>query len=190
VTLVTGWRVKKPTKVPKGRHNGLDISNILLHYIFAPKGRENRLREDFREELHRYIHGIVNKSKSKQLAIGSVSDHMHLFVSMHPTESPSEFIKLVKGNSSRFINEKGLVKRKFEWQEGYGVFSHSSSEKDRVTYYVEHQEEHHKQQPFRVEFVNILDKIGIVYNEEYLFTWIEEEESGLVMPSLRDSRSF
>ena len=163
------------------------FANILLHYIFAPKNRENRLRDDFRDELHRYIHGILNNTKSKQLAIGSVSDHMHLFVSMHPTESPANLIKLVKGNSSRFINEKGFVKRKFEWQEGYGVFSHSASEKERVSYYVEHQKEHHTKQPFRIEFLGILGKVGIVYNEDYLFDWIDDEASGMIIPSLRDS---
>ncbi len=165
------------------------FSNILLHYIFAPKGRENRLRDDFRDDLHRYIHGILNNTKNKQIAIGSVSDHMHLFVSMHPTESPANLIKLIKGNSSRFINEKGFVQRKFEWQEGYGVFSHSASEKERVSYYVEHQKEHHEKQPFKVEFVGILKKIGLVYNEDYLFNWILDEESGLILSSLRDSDS-
>jgi putative transposase len=165
------------------------FANILLHYIFAPKGRENRLRDDFRDDLHRFIHGILNNTKSKQLAIGSVEDHMHLFVSMHPTESPANLIKLVKGNSSRFINEKGFVKRKFEWQEGYGVFSHSTSEKDRVCYYVEHQKEHHARQKFSVEFVSILRKVGLVYNEDYLFDWMQDEETGLLVPSLRDSGS-
>jgi putative transposase len=163
------------------------FANILLHYIFAPKGRENRLRDDFRDELHRFIQGILNNTKNKQLAIGSIEDHMHLFVSIHPTESPANLIKLVKGNSSRFINEKGFVKRKFEWQEGYGVFSHSASEKERVSYYVEHQKEHHAKQPFQAEFIGILKKVGIVYNEDYLFNWMPDEDSGLIMPSLRDS---
>ncbi|HZK76157.1 MAG TPA: IS200/IS605 family transposase [Candidatus Kapabacteria bacterium] len=163
------------------------FSNILLHYIFAPKHRENRLRDDFRDELHRYIHGILNNTKNKQLAIGSVEDHMHLFVSMHPTESPANLIKLVKGNSSRFINEKGFVKRPFEWQEGYGVFSHSASEKERVMFYVEHQKEHHAKQPFRVEFIGILGKVGIIYNEKYLFDWMKDVDAGLVISSLRDS---
>ncbi|MFI5202039.1 MAG: IS200/IS605 family transposase [Candidatus Kapaibacterium sp.] len=160
------------------------FSSILLHYIFAPKGRENRLRDDFREDLHKYIHGILNNTKSKQLAIGSVEDHMHLLVSAHPTEAPADLIKLVKGNSSRFINERGFAQRRFEWQEGYGVFSHSSSEKSRVMHYVTHQREHHTVQPFRVEFVRILDRIGIVYNEAYLFQWMENSSnvpSGLVI---------
>ncbi len=165
------------------------LANILLHFVFAPKGRENRLREDFRDELHRYIHGIVNKTKSKQLAIGSIEDHVHLFVSMHPTEAPSEFIKLVKGNSSRWINEKGFVQRKFEWQEGYGVFSHSSADKAKICYYVEHQREHHAKQSFHDEFLGILRKTGMTYNEEYLFEWIGDDGTGRTMPSLRDSAS-
>ena len=152
------------------------FSNILLHYIFAPKKRENRLRDDFRDDLHRYIHGILNKTKSKQLAIGSVTDHLHLFVSLHPTESPANLITLVKGNSSRFINERKFCKEKFEWQEGYGVFSHSSSDKAKAIHYVEHQKEHHAKEPFRAEFLNILNKTGVVYNEEYLFDWIDDDE--------------
>src|ERR1035437_8331049 len=123
------------------------FANILLHYIFAPKNRENRLRDDFRDELHRFIHGILNNTKSKQLAIGSVTDHMHLFVSMHPTESPANLIKLVKGSSSRFINEKGFVKRKFEWQEGYGVFSHSAPETDGMGYTAEYHKGHPDNEP-------------------------------------------
>ena len=152
------------------------FSNILLHYIFAPKKRENRLQDHFRDDLHRYIHGILNKTKSKQLAIGSVTDHLHLFLSLHPTESPANLIKLVKGNSSRFINERKFCNEKFEWQEGYGVFSHSASDKEKVIYYVEHQKEHHSKQPFRAEFLNILHKTGIVYNEAYLFDWIDQDE--------------
>ncbi|SRR5581483_9103768 len=167
------------------------FSNILLHYIFAPKGRENRLRDDFREDLHKYIHGILNNTKSKQLAIGSVEGHLHLLVSAHPTEATADLIKLVKGNSSRFINERGFVQRHFEWQEGYGVFSHSSSEKNRVMHSVTHQKEHHAVQPFRIELVRILNKTGIVYNEAYLFQWMEDSSnvpSGLVIekePAIR-----
>jgi putative transposase len=151
------------------------FSNILLHYIFAPKRRENLLHDDFRDDLHRFIHGILNNTKNKQLAIGSVTDHMHLFISLHPTEAPSELIKLVKGNSSRFINEKGFCKSKFEWQEGYGVFSHSASDKDRVIHYVEHQKEHHAKQSFKIEFIDILKKTGSIYNETYLFDWLQDK---------------
>ena len=97
---------------------------------------------------------------------------MHLFVSLHPSEAPAELIKLVKGNSSRFINEKGLCNTKFEWQEGYGVFSHSVSAKENVIRYVEHQKEHHAKQPFKIEFTEILQKTGVVYNETYLFDWV------------------
>src|SRR5439155_18167964 len=152
-------------------------STILLHYIFAPKRLENRLLEDFHDELHRYIHDIMNNTKSRMLAIGSVSDHLHLLVGLHPTESPADLIQLVKGNSSRFINQKGFCKSKFEWQEGYGVFSHSASDKEKIVRYVETQKEHHARQPFRVEFLNILRKTGVVYNEAYLFDWIDDDET-------------
>jgi putative transposase len=153
------------------------FSNILLHYIFAPKKRENRLRDDFRDDLHKYIYGIINKTKSTQLAIGSVNDHLHLFLRLHPTESPADLIKLIKGNSSRFINDRKFCEQRFEWQEGYGVFSHSASDKEKVVHYIEHQMEHHEKQPFRAEFLNILHKAGVVYNEAYLFDWIDDDEA-------------
>ncbi len=164
-------------------------ANILLHFIFAPGGRENCLRDDFREQLHRYIHGIINNTKSKQIAIGSIEDHVHLLISLHPSDAPAKVIQLVKGNSSKWINEQGFVKRRFEWQEGYGVFSHPHSNLEKVRYYIEHQRDHHATIPFQVEFIGILKMAGIGYKEEYLFQWMDDE-AGAEVSSLRDFDSF
>jgi REP element-mobilizing transposase RayT len=148
---------------------------ILLHFVFAVKGRQNMIRDDFREELHKYIAGIVESSKDKLLAVGSSTDHLHVFVGLHPTSSPSNFMRVLKSNASRFINEKAFTRRRFEWQDGYGVFSHSPRDKQKVIEYVLNQREHHRKHTFREEYLAFLKAAGIEYDPEYLPEWITGE---------------
>jgi putative transposase len=154
---------------------GSTYASILLHYIFAPKGRENMLHDDFREELHKYITGIVAniEHSSRLLAIGSVEDHIHLLASTHPMIAPAKFIQTVKANSSRFINEKKFLPTRFEWQEGYGVFSVSSSQKLNVIRYIRNQREHHAKKTFQDEYLEILKLVGIEFNPEFLFEFYD-----------------
>ena len=152
------------------------FSQILPHYVFAVKGRESILRDDYREELHRYIAGILDKTPNKLLAIGSVDDHMHVLVGMHSSTAPSDLVRDIKSHSSRFIREKRFVKTEFAWQEGYGVFSHSNDEKETEIEYILHQREHHAKKPFETEFRQFLKRWGVPFDERYMFQWISEEQ--------------
>jgi putative transposase len=156
---------------------GSTFSSIILHFVFAPKGRENMLHDSFREELHKYITGIVhaNPHSCHVLASGSVTDHIHLLISVHPMIAPAKLIQTIKANSSRWINEQGFLRTRFEWQEGYGVFSHSISQKLVAIRYVMNQKEHHRKKTFREEYFELLRKHGIGFKEEYVLEFYEVE---------------
>jgi putative transposase len=149
---------------------GSTYSSILLHFVFAPKGRENLLLDSFREELHKYITGIVRSGTypCHVLATGSVEDHIHLLISMHPMVAPSKLIQTVKANSSRWINDRKFLRTRFEWQEGFGVFSHSVSQKAVAIRYVLTQREHHRKKTFREEYLETLRKHGIEFKDAYV----------------------
>jgi REP element-mobilizing transposase RayT len=96
-------------------------------------------------------------------------DHIHIFIGMRPTQSISDLMQDIKGSSSKWINEKKFLKVKFEWQEGYGAFSYSKSHVDNVINYIKNQEEHHKKESFRDEYLNILNRFEVDYDEKYIF---------------------
>lgn len=102
-------------------------TQIYVHIVFAVKGRENFIKESFREELQKYISGIINNKKQKLYAIYCMPDHIHILVSIQPDISISDLVRDIKANSSSFIKEKGL-NRKFNWQNGFGAFSYSKSQ--------------------------------------------------------------
>ena len=102
-----------------------------------------------------------------------MSDHIHILIGFGTTISIADLMRDIKAISSKFINEKRWIKGRFEWQEGYGVFSYSRSQIDRVIKYINSQQEHHKKKSFKNEYLNILRKADINYDERYLFDWIE-----------------
>ena len=148
-------------------------SQIYIQIIFAVKGRENLIKKEKREELHKYITGIVSNRDQKLLAIFAMSDHVHILVGMKPNIALSDLVRDIKAGSSKFINENKWINGKFNWQEGYGGFSYSKSHLDNVIKYILNQEEHHKKQTFKEEYHSFLEKFKIEYNEKYLFEWIE-----------------
>ena len=107
------------------------------------------------------------------LAVNCMPDHLHLFVGFKPTVLISDFVKEIKVETNEFVNNQNWVKGKFAWQEGYGVFSYSHSHIDNVVKYVLNQEEHHKKKSFRQEYLQLLQKFDIAYQDEYLFEFIE-----------------
>ena len=149
---------------------GSTFSSIILHFVFAPKGRDSKLHDSFREELHKYVTGIAQSGNypCRVLATGSVEDHIHLLISMHPMVAPSKLIQTIKANSSRWINEQQFLRNRFEWQEGYGVFSHSISQKAVAIRYVRNQKEHHRTKTFKEEYFELLRKHGIEFKEEFV----------------------
>ena len=131
------------------------------------------IKESFREELEKYICGIARNCKHKPLAIYAMPDHLHLLVGLHPEQSISELMREVKSDSSNFINDKEWLPQKFHWQEGYGAFSYSKSQLDKVVNYVLNQPLHHRKKTFNQEYIDFLKKFEIDYNEKYLFEFYE-----------------
>lgn len=148
-------------------------SQVYIHIIFAAKGRQNLIHASIREELHKYITGIITKRDQKLLSIFCMPDHAHLFVGLKPAISISDLARDVKAGSSKFINDKKLIKGKFNWQEGFGVFSYSRSQIDTVIKYIQNQEKHHSKKSFKEEYIEFLKKFAVEYDERYLFEWID-----------------
>jgi putative transposase len=149
------------------------FSQIYLQYVFAVKGRENLLQQPWRKEVFKYISGIISAKGQKPIIVNGVADHVHVFVGLKPSMGISELVQSIKNNSSKFINDQNLVKGRFEWQEGYGVFSYAQSQVDQVYQYILNQEEHHKRRTFQEEYVDLLKKFQVAYEERFLFEWIE-----------------
>ena len=148
-------------------------TQIFIQIVFAVKGRQNLIPSENREELHKFITGIVQHRGQKLLAVFAMPDHIHLLVSVKPTILISDLVRDIKAGSSKFINDKKWMNHKFNWQEGYGAFSYSKSSVDLVVKYILNQEEHHKTKSFKTEYLDFLEKFDIDYNSEYLFEWIE-----------------
>ncbi len=148
-------------------------SKVYLQIIFAVKRRENLIQKSWREELHKYISGIISAKSHKSIIVNGVADHVHCFVGFKPAHSISDLVRDIKNNSSKFINEHRFVKGKFEWQSGYGVFSYSESDIENVYQYIMNQEAHHKITSFKEEYESLLKSYNVEYNAEYLFEFFE-----------------
>jgi putative transposase len=148
-------------------------TQIHIQGVFAVKKRTGLIRHEWTDELYKYITGIVQMHNHRLLAINGMPDHVHVFFGMRPTQSLSDLMQDIKGNSSKWINQKKFIKDKFEWQEGYGAFSYSKSQASRVIAYVQDQEVHHRKITFLEEYKRFLEKFEIEYNERYLFKAVE-----------------
>jgi putative transposase len=149
------------------------FSQIYLQFVFAVQHRQNLIPKEHKEELHKYITGLVQNRKAKMLAVNCMPDHVHLFVGFKPTVLISDFVKEIKVESNEFINNQGWVKGKFSWQEGYGVFSYSQSHIDAVVKYILNQEKHHQKRSFKEEYLELLEKFEISFEHRFLFDFTE-----------------
>ena len=147
-------------------------TQIYIQIVFAVKGRENHISKTWRDELHKYISGIITNKGQKSIIVNGVSDHVHVFVGLKPSMALSDLVRDIKNNSSNFINEKKFVKGKFSWQEGYGAFSYAHSQIEQVYNYILNQEQHHHKKTFKEEYLDFLEKFQVEYDEKYLFEWI------------------
>ncbi len=148
-------------------------SQLLVHIIFAVKGRQNLISNNWRDELFKYITGIVSNKKQRLLCINGVKDHIHILIGLKPDIAISDLVRDIKNNSTNFINDRRFVAGKFFWQTGFGVFSYSNSQIDKVVKYIMNQEKHHSTKSFREEYVEFLQKFNVEYDDKYLFEWIE-----------------
>jgi len=144
-------------------------SQLYIQIVFAVKGRLNLIHEKNRNELEKYITGIISNFNQKLYAIYCMPDHIHVLVSIKPDVRISDLVRDIKANSSRFINEKKWVTGKFQWQEGYGVFSYSNAHLNNLVNYILNQPERHSVKSFREEYIELLDEFSIAYKPEYLF---------------------
>lgn len=154
------------------------FSQIYIQYVFAVKGRENLLQKPWRDEVFKYIAGIIKEKNQKAIVVNGVADHVHVFVGIKPFMNISDLVRDIKNNSSKFINEQKFLKGKFSWQEGYGLFRMLIH---RLTMSINiysiaaanRQEEHHQKKTFKKEYLDFLQKFEIEYNEKYLFEWLD-----------------
>ncbi|WP_116790458.1 IS200/IS605 family transposase [Flavobacterium psychrotrophum] len=144
-------------------------SQIYIQIVFAVKGRDNLIASLWKQELYKYITGIITNEGQKLIAINGMQDHIHILVGLKPTKALSELVRDIKAYSSRFINDNQWVLGKFEWQEGFGAFSYSHSQIPNVVKYIENQEEHHKVKTFRDEYLEFLKLYDVDFKPEYVF---------------------
>lgn len=149
------------------------FSQIYIQYVFAVKGRENLLQKPWRDDVFKYMAGIIQGKNQKPIIVNGVADHVHVFVGLKPAMAISDLIRDIKNNSSNFINDQKFVKGRFSWQEGYGAFSYAHSQLNDVYQYILNQEVHHRKKSFREEYFDFLKKYEIEYDEKYVFDWLE-----------------
>lgn len=148
-------------------------SQIYIQIVFSVKGRQHFIQEYFRENLQRYITGIIKEKKQKPMAIYCMPDHTHILVSMNPDLSISDLVRDIKSNSNSFIKNNKWAGENFNWQGGFGAFSYSKSQLDQVVKYILNQPEPHKRKTFREEYIDFLNKFEIEYDEKYLFEFYD-----------------
>lgn len=131
------------------------------------QNRQNLINVKIKDEIYKYITGIIKNHKL--ITINGMSDHIHIFTGLKPKESISDLVRDIKKDSSKFINSKNWIRDQFNWQKGFGAFSYGHSQIDDVYQYIQNQEEHHKTQTFKDEYLNFLQKFKIEYDEQYVF---------------------
>jgi putative transposase len=148
-------------------------SQIFVQIVFAVKGRQNLIASVWKPELNKYIAGIIKAKGHKPIIVNGMADHIHVFVGLKPAMAISDLVRDIKNNSSNFINEMNFTKQRFSWQEGYGAFSYSNSHVKNVYNYILNQEAHHQKKSFKQEYVDLLDRFEVNYDERYLFEWYD-----------------
>jgi REP element-mobilizing transposase RayT len=142
---------------------------VYIQAVFAVKYREAVISKEWKSILMGVIGNLINETGCNTIIINGVEDHVHCFLGLKPVVSISELMKTVKAKSSKYINDHQLTKSRFEWQEGYGVFSYSHSQVDTVYKYIANQEEHHNKQTFKEEYLAFLEKFEVPFDERYIF---------------------
>jgi len=148
-------------------------SQAYFHLVFSPKNREALISKSWKNELEKYITGIVQNNKHKLLAINAMPDHIHIFIGYNMNQLIPDLVENIKTSSNAWIKHNKLSKYKFDWQKGYGAFTHSHSQIDKVVNYILNQEKHHKKSSFREEYLKILKKNNIEFNNKYVFDFLD-----------------
>ena len=141
------------------------------------QGRQSLIQPEHKEEIHKYITCIVTGAGQKMLQINSVADHVHVLIGMKPNIALSDLVRDIKASSSKFINDKRWIRGRFNWQEGFGAFSYGHSQLDDVIRYIKEQEIHHQKKSFKNEYLGLLRKFDIAFEDKYAFNFIEDEHT-------------
>ena len=148
-------------------------SQVYIQLVFSPTGRSSCIREEIQKEVYSYISKTITNKNHKSINVNGMPDHIHILVGLNPASSISDLVRDVKRSSALYINEQKLISHKFQWQEGYGVFSYSRSQLPRIYRYIENQKAHHARKTFRKEYLEFLEKYEIEFDRRYLFDFYD-----------------
>ncbi|HMS99169.1 MAG TPA: IS200/IS605 family transposase [Saprospiraceae bacterium] len=149
-------------------------TKIYIHVICVVKSRANLIGQTWKEDLFKYMSGIITHKGHKSIIVNGVSDHVHILIGLKPAMSISDLVRDIKNNSTNYVNENRLCPTYFSWQEGYGAFSYGHSQLDHIYKYILNQEQHHPQKTLKAEYLEILKNNEVDYQEKYLFDWFED----------------
>jgi putative transposase len=144
-------------------------TQIHIQAVFTVQNRQCLILDNWRDELFKYITGIVQNNKHKLLCVNGMPDHIHILFGLRPSQSLSDLMQDIKGSSSKWINEKRFVRGRFSWQEGYGAFSYSKSEVSNIIHYINNQNIHHVKETFIEEYLKLLKEFEIDYDDRFVF---------------------
>lgn len=148
-------------------------TQLYIQIVFAVKRRQHLIPKEHKAVVYKYITGVIQQRKHKLLAINGMPDHIHIFIGLHPDQSLSDLVQETKAAATKYIKQQPWMKSDFSWQRGFGAFSYSRSHIDNVVKYIANQEEHHKNQTFKKEYLNLLQKFNIEYDERYVFDFLD-----------------
>jgi putative transposase len=143
-------------------------TQLYVHYIFAVQNRQSLINNNIKEDVCKYISGIIEQQGHKVFAINGMPDHLHILVSMNPVQAPSEMMFHIKRSSSLWINKNKLTGNRFRWQEGFGAFSYGRSQIPIIAGYIERQQIHHRKKTFYEEYTEFLKAFDVEYDERYI----------------------
>ncbi|HBB98478.1 MAG TPA: IS200/IS605 family transposase [Blastocatellia bacterium] len=149
------------------------FSQIYIQTVFAVENRQSLIKLDFKEDLHKYITGILRNQDQKLIAINSMPDHLHILIGLKPAMALADLVREIKSDSTNFINEQKLVRGRFNWQEGYGAFSYGHSQLNTIVLYIQNQERHHQKQSFKDEYMTLLRKFDVAFDDKYVFKFLD-----------------
>ena len=149
------------------------FSQIYIQTVFSVSNRQSLIKPEFEDDVFKYISGIVKNQGQKLISINGMADHIHLLIGLKPAMALAALVREIKADSANFVNDNKFVHGRFSWQEGYGAFSYGHSQLDKTIRYIRNQKEHHKRSSFKREYLTLLRKFDIAFEEKYVFEFIE-----------------
>jgi REP element-mobilizing transposase RayT len=149
------------------------FSQIYIQTVFAVSSRQSLIKPEFKADLYKYIAGIVRNQGQKLISINGMSDHVHILIGLRPAMALADLVQEIKSDSTKYVNKNKWVHGRFSWQEGYGAFSYGHSQLDTIISYIQNQEKHHSRRSFKNEYLSLLRKFDIAFEDKYVFDFIE-----------------